>query len=69
LMSSQPFGTKSKRMELLRRLNQLPGVDFPDDAITRRPSIPLSMLKDEAVLKQYIATIDWVIEEIKAAAS
>jgi hypothetical protein len=62
-----PLDDQSKRQELLRRLNEIPGVAIPADGITRRPSIPLSLLKDEAVLSQFLATFDWVIQEIRAS--
>ena len=39
LMRRPPFDDLDLRRELLRRLNEVPGVSFADDAITRRPSI------------------------------
>ena len=61
-----PFADESKRLELLSRLNALPGVTLPPDAITRRPSIPLSLLHDDAVLQQFLAICDWIIQESAA---
>jgi len=58
-----PFADEAKRLELLSRLNALPGVTLPPDAITRRPSIPLSLLQDDAVLQQFLAICDWIIQE------
>jgi hypothetical protein len=60
-----PFSSEEKRKELLDRLNSIPGVSLPQDAITRRPTIPLSTFGDEAALRQLLETYDWVIEEIK----
>jgi hypothetical protein len=59
-----PFDSEEKRRELLERLNSIPGVSIPKDTITRRPTIPLSTLEDEAALRQYLETYEWVIEEI-----
>lgn len=54
-------------MELLDRLNLIPGVNIPADAITRRPNIPLSQFKEIKKLKQFLEIIDWVVQEIKAS--
>jgi hypothetical protein len=61
-----PFETEAKRLELLQRLNELPGVSFPTDVITRRPSLALSILKDEAALKRFLDAFDWVIQKVKS---
>jgi hypothetical protein len=63
-----PFDNEAKRLELLHRLNEIPGVSFPSDAINRRPSLPLSTLRDEAALKKFLVTLDWIIQEIKPSA-
>jgi hypothetical protein len=65
LQIKPPSDAESKRKELLDRLNQIPGVNIPADAITRRPSIFLSALKDENALRQFLETLDWVVQEIK----
>jgi hypothetical protein len=67
LQKRPPFDAESKRNELLKRLNQIPGVSLPDDAITRRPNIPLSILKDENSLKQLLEILDWIVQEIKSS--
>jgi len=67
LKNKIPFDNESKRMELLDRLNQIPGVYIPADAITRRPNIPLSQFKEDERLKQFLDTLDWVVQEIKAS--
>ena len=64
---SPPFGDEDKRLELLRRFNAIPGVSIPADAIARYPSIPLSLLTDEAALKQFLEVLDWAVDEIKAS--
>jgi hypothetical protein len=62
----KPFDTKEKREELLRRLNQIPGVSLPAEAILKRPNIPLSVLKDESALEKFLQVFDWVVSEIKS---
>jgi hypothetical protein len=60
------FDDEGKRRELLRRLNEIPGIDLPDDAIARRPSIPLSILDKPQVLEKFLETLDWFTEEVTA---
>jgi hypothetical protein len=65
LQIKPPFDDESKRKELLDRLNKIQGVDIPTNAITRRPSIYLSTLSDENALKQFLESLDWIVQEIK----
>jgi hypothetical protein len=60
-----PFDDEAKRQELLNRLNRVPRITLAPNAITRRPSIALSLLTTESVLKQFFEAFDWVIEEIQ----
>jgi hypothetical protein len=60
-----PFDDSGKRLELLGRLNQIPGIDLSEDVINRRPSVPLSFFTDEARFTQLRGVLDWVLEEIK----
>ncbi|MFB3766106.1 MAG: hypothetical protein ACE14P_12795 [Methanotrichaceae archaeon] len=43
------------------------GVNIPDDAITKRPNILISVFEDKSSLDQLLETLDWVIKEIKAS--
>ena len=61
-----PFNDESKRLDLLERLNQIAGVRLPPDAISRYPSIRLGTLNDPAALEQFLGTLDWVVQEIRA---
>src|SRR5215217_7806495 len=40
-----PFDDESVRLELLRRLNEMPGVSISVDNITKRPTLSVSLLK------------------------
>lgn len=64
MRSKPPFDAEPKRLDLLRRLNDIPNVSIPRDGITRRPSIPLSVFVDESHLNQFLATFDWMFREI-----
>jgi hypothetical protein len=60
-----PFEDEARRREFLRRFNQIHGVNMPDDVITRRPQIELVDLRDENILQQFLAVLDWAVEEIR----
>ena len=57
--------TANQRLELLRLLNEIPGVDLPSDSIEKFPSIPLSVLAREGSLDKFLAAIEWVNDEVK----
>jgi hypothetical protein len=67
LKQQLPFDDETKRLELLHRLNEIPGVYFPPSAINGSPFIRLSILRQETVLKQFLEVCDWMIQEIKAS--
>jgi hypothetical protein len=61
----KPFDNEAKRIELLNRLNQIPEVEIPADAISRRPNIPLAVLAKDGVMAQFLAVLDWFACEVK----
>jgi hypothetical protein len=65
LKRESPFDSEEKRIELLNRFNEIPGFNIPSDAISRRPNIYLAVLKDENAFTQFIAILDWIVQEIK----
>jgi hypothetical protein len=56
---------KEKRIELFRRLNDIPGVRLPADSIDKYPNILLSTLANGNALEQFLKAIAWTIEEVK----
>ncbi len=63
----KPFNDEQKRRELLAKLNSIEGVSIPEDAISRRPSIPLSIFDTEQKLQEFFAVYDWFLSEVKAS--
>ena len=61
------FDGDAKRLDLLHRLNQVPGISLSSDSINRYPTILLSVLKDDSTLNQFLGVFDWVIQEIKSS--
>jgi hypothetical protein len=67
MLTRKPFNDEAKRLELRDRLNKLSDVEIPADAISRRPTIPLTVLTDDVALKSFLGVLDWYIAEVKAA--
>jgi hypothetical protein len=70
MVPRKPFADQARRLErrleLRDRLNKIPGVEIPADAITRRPAIPLAVFTDPTALKEFLSVLDWYIAEVKA---
>ncbi|WP_440950751.1 hypothetical protein [Methanosphaerula subterraneus] len=60
-----PFDSIEKRRELLDRLNAIPGIALPEDALGGRPSFPLRALVPAEARKRFLAVLDWVVDEVK----
>jgi len=60
-----PFSAESKRLDLLERLNTIPGVSISRESIRRYPKIRLATLLDEKVLQQFLAVYDWYLDEVR----
>jgi len=67
LYHQPPFDDEPVRHPLLRRLNEMPGTSISVAKITMRPTISLGLLKEDAVIEQFLETLDWIIEEIRAS--
>ena len=54
-------------LELLHRLNEMPGMSISFAKITKRPPIAsLGLLKEDAVIEQFLETLELISEEIRA---
>jgi hypothetical protein len=69
IKGKQPFDSEEKRLELLNRLNAIPGVSISQEGIERYPSFRLSALKNRKHLNEFLNILDWMISEIKLAVS
>lgn len=63
-----PFSDLSMRSELLRHLNEIPGIALPPDSIDRYPGIPFKKLNLET-LEAVLAVFEWMVSELKKAAT
>ena len=60
-----PFKSESRRLELLGRLNSIPGIAIDREAISGRPGIPFTALKELSSTQAFLGVFDWVMEELK----
>jgi hypothetical protein len=68
-LTRPPFDDLDLRREFLRRLNEVPGVSLPEDAITRRPRIPFAVFAGDAeALSAFLAVLDWFCETVRTQA-
>lgn len=59
------FQSLEKRLEWIRRSNGVDGINFPESANERYPSLQLSIFKDEARLKGFLGAMDWFVSELR----
>jgi hypothetical protein len=68
-----PFEDKSKILNVLERMNQIPGIsikkDIIEDKTPRYPGVPISCLQDEKALKLYLESLELIVNEIKDTGS
>lgn len=61
-----PFNSEELRREFADRLGAVPGINLPDDAIERRPPVPLSVLTEADAMKAFEAAFEWYVEQVRA---
>lgn len=66
IITKPPFSEEDKRRDFLRRLNKISDISIPEEAIDKYPAISLSTLNNESALDQFLRTLDWFVEEVKA---
>ena len=53
-------------MSYSNRLNNIPGIRLPEDAINRQPPILLSQITEPDVLQQFLGVMDWLVATLRA---
>lgn len=66
LKDRPPFNKADKRQELFHRIEQIPGLRVSDAAMEGYPKFPISSLIDDSRLLSFTATLDWLVNEIRA---
>jgi hypothetical protein len=65
-MKRPPFADEGGRKQLAQRLTAI-GLSIPDEALNRRPTFGLSLLKEPAALARFLEAFDWALSETKKA--
>ena len=69
LRTLPPFEDKTKILDVLERMNQIPGInikkDIIEDKTPRYPGIPISCLQDEKAMKLYLESLELILNEIE----
>jgi hypothetical protein len=68
-MKGRPFfDDMENRRELMRRLNEIDGVNISEDDLTKRPAISLSVLSSSpAQIEKFVDTLNWVVDRYRSA--
>lgn len=67
LLKSEPFVSIDKRIDFAKKLNGVPGVSIPLDAMGRRPTFLFTDIQRDSDTQDLLSTLDWALEEIKNA--
>lgn len=59
------FSDHEVQIEMLRKLNEIPGLNLTEDAFGSKRSFELELLNDPVALQKFKAAIDWLADRIK----
>lgn len=62
---THPFAAHAARLDLMSRLNAIEGVSIPVAGIDKRPSIQLEVLIDMEHRSQFLAVLDWLVDQLR----
>ena len=65
LRKHPPFDNNDAREELRRRLAELPGFKLGEKGMLGFPKVPLESLADPEDGRQFTATLDWMVEQLR----
>lgn len=60
-----PFDSIDIRKKILDKLNEIKGVNIPENKIDKRPSFDIILLKEESEFDKFIQLYDWYFNEIE----
>ncbi|HEY0016519.1 MAG TPA: hypothetical protein VGC13_09385 [Longimicrobium sp.] len=63
------FETDERRREFLERINAIPGVSVPVDAIARRPSSQMLLLQSDEARRAFFDVMEWAISVSREGAA
>lgn len=67
LYKKPPFNDEAVLRNMLAKINEIPGVHFDDDVLTKRARILFEKLANPVAIEKLKAAVTWLIEQVKAA--
>ncbi len=67
LKNKPPFDNEDLRKELLRRINEVPGVNISQEYLAKGPAIPLKTFENCDALDKFFSALAWVIKQIRSS--
>ena len=64
LRETEAFREDEQRLEVLRRLNRIPGMGMPEFTIDKRPTFSLNALVSDEAFEQFTSTFRWVAQQL-----
>ncbi len=65
LRKQPPFDAEPVIHELLRKMNEIPGLSFTEGDLGKKRAFPLQSLAEPGALEKFKAAIEWMIEQIR----
>lgn len=69
LYKKPPFADEAVRLRLLAKINEIPGVHFSDDVLTKRARIPFEKLTMPDAMNKLKEAMTWLIEQVNSEAN
>lgn len=66
MLAQPPFSDLERRRDLANRLNLIQGVRIDESALSGRPRVPLTSLRDQEDWELFTSAMDWALDEIRA---
>lgn len=65
LRTKAPFDREPVMDELLKKMNEIPGLSFGREALGKKPAFPLKLLAAPGALQKFKAAVEWMIDQIR----
>ena len=65
IRTKPPFDTEPVMLELLRKMNEIPGLSFGLEAVKKKPGFPLQLLAEPDAIEKFKAAIEWMITQVR----
>ena len=65
LSKNPPFNDEAVRKELLSRINQIPGMQFSEDVITKRARVPFEKVTSLEAMEKLKDAVAWLIKQAR----